>query len=297
MIHFFSWRVRRIPLRAATFLMGLLTCGFLSGCQSLEHPSLPASEFQLRNPAYRMRPLQLKQDDGGLISVRIWSKGDGSDPVADVFVVAQPAQGLAKVPGNPGKPIKQIVASPWIEYLSMRWATAGLRVIEFDLPAQVTEQQQFMLAADVLRRTAEDPGRSLLLVGAGAGVQVVSRVLGDSEAEKKERLRGVLLIDPPALDNVLLRREVPLFAAVGSGEDAAVSEAAERAVVRFFDDESRGGGILLCRTSLFGVDSIVSPFLALATQDFLLNPAGFDGDGAQRPDARKDCGFVQHPLR
>ena len=207
--------------------LGLLACAILSGCQSVEQPSLPASEFQLRNPAYRMRPLQLKQEDGGLLSVRIWSKGDGSDPVADVFVVAQPAQALAKVPGNSGK---QVVASPWIGYLGMRWATAGLRVIEFNLPEQVTEQQQFMLAADVLRRTTEDPGRGLLVVGTGAAVRIVSRLLGEPETGTKERMRGLLLIDPPVLDTLPLPKEIPLFAAVGSGEDAAVSEAAERAV-------------------------------------------------------------------
>jgi hypothetical protein len=275
-------------------LMSLFVCGIVVCCQSIEQSSSSAAEFQLRNPAYRMRPLPLKQDDGSRIAVRIWSKGDGSDPVADVFVVAEAGQGPAKVSSNPGK---QGVSNSWMEYLTMRWATSGLRVIEFDTPAHATELQQSALAIDILRRTAEDPGRSLLVVGAGAGVQVVSRVLDDTDPQTKDRLRGILLFDPPVLDALSLPNEVPLFAALGSGEGAIVSETAERAVVRFFDDESRGGGILLCRKSLFGIDSMVSPFLVQATQDFLLNPRGFDGDGAQRTDARKDCGFVQHPLR
>jgi hypothetical protein len=294
MLQFFGLRYRRVSFLTATWLLIPSICGIEAGCQSIERQSPLSPEFQLRNPAYRMRPLQLKQEDGSWIAVRIWSKGDGGDPAAEVFVVAEAAQGLAKVPGKPGK---QRVSNPWIEYLSMRWATAGLRVIEFDLPAHLTELQQPKLAGDILRRTSEDPGRGLLVVGAGAGVRAVSRLLADPQAGTQDRLRGLLLIDPPVFDTLSLPREVPFFAALGSGEDATVSEAAERAVAKFFDDESRAGGVLLCRNSLFGIDSVVSPFLALATQDFLLDPAGFDGDGAQRPDARKDCGFVQHPLR
>jgi hypothetical protein len=294
MIQFFCWRLRRVSVRAATLLMCLFVCGIVVGCQSMEQSSLSAAEFQLRNPAYRMRPLTLKQDDGSRIAVRIWSKGDGSEPVADVVVIAEAAHGRAKITNTPGK---QGVSNPWMEYLSMRWATSGLRVIEFDSPAHVTELQQSALVVDILRRTAEDPSRSQLVVGVGAGVHVVSRVLEDSNLGIRDRLRGILLVDPPVLDTLPLLNEVPLFAALGSGEDAIVSETAERAVVSFFDDESRGGGILLCRKSLFGVGSLVSPFLVSATQDFLLNPRGFDGDGAQRPDAREDCGFVQHPLR
>lgn len=288
----FCWK----NARAIAFFVALNLSGLVAACQTLPSPSssLSAMDAALQHPAYRMRPMKLRQKDGSYTPVRIWSNGDDRDPIADVFVIADGTDHSSALVG------KETLVQQGTAYQSMRWATAGLRVIDFDFPDKVTEDERFVLATDVLRRTAEDTHRKVLLVGAGKGsnevAQILMKVGHDVASAQLARVAGVLLIDPPGLEDLTLPIEMPLFVASGSAEQEAVAARAERAVVRFFDDESRGGGILLCRGNLFGVDG-VNPVYLGSSADFLLNPSGFDGDGAQRPDPKQACRFVQHPLR
>jgi hypothetical protein len=267
-------------------------CLTLLACQTVESPVVE-SGVHLPAPAYRMRPLQLSHADGSRTALRIWSPGDRMRPVADVFIVTDVGQRPSDVPSKES-PSRQLM-----EYLSMRWAIAGLRVIDFDFPLQVTEEQRFVLAADVLRRTSEDPDRQVIIVGAGTGAILAARILADTKngmLDGVSRPRGLLLFDPPNLDDLQIPREFPLFIAIDSGLKESVSDAAEKAFVRFFEDDFRGGGILLC-PSFFKSVTVVSPLLTLSTQEFLLNPSGFDGDGTPRADVHQNCELLQHPLR